>query len=175
MNKNFKEYLPHIKAFAFDVDGVLSANCIPLYPNGEPMRMANIKDGYVLQLAIKLGYPIAIITGGKTAAVRTRFEGLGIQDIYLGSSIKTIDFEHFIAKHGLHPTDVLYMGDDIPDLPVMKLVGMPTCPSDAAAEIKAISCYVSNYRGGEGCVRDVIEQVLKAQNKWLTDEHAFGW
>ncbi len=175
MDKNFKELLPQVKAFAFDVDGVLSSTCIPIYPNGEPMRTANIKDGYILQLAAKLGYPIAIITGGKTEAVRTRFQGLGIHDIYMASSIKTINFEHFIKKHNIKASDVLYMGDDIPDLPVMKMVGLPTCPCDAAPEIKNISIYVSNYKGGEGCVRDVVEQVLKAQNKWLNDESAFGW
>ena len=175
MSTNFKEDLTHIKAVAFDVDGVLSLNCIPLFPSGEPMRMANIKDGYVIQLAVKMGFPIAIITGGKTEAIRVRFEGLGINDIYLGSSFKTKNFDAFLKKHNLNAQDVLYMGDDIPDIPVMELAGVPTCPADAAVEVKAISKYISNYKGGEGCVRDVIEQVLKAQDKWMKDTHAFGW
>ncbi len=175
MMKNFKEHLVDIKAFVFDVDGVLSTTSIPIYPDGEPMRMANMKDGYILQLAVKLGYPIAIITGGRSAAVRIRFEALGIQDIYLGSSVKTVDFENFLQKYKLKASDVLYMGDDIPDLPVMKQVGVAACPSDAVQEVKAVSMYISNAKGGEGCVRDVLEQVLKAQDKWLTDTHAFGW
>lgn len=172
---NFKQALTHVKAFAFDVDGVLSKSCIPLDNNGLPNRMINIKDGYALQLAIKLGYPIAIITGGNSEAVRIRFQSLGLTDIFLGSAIKTTDFKKFAKKHNLTTQDVLYMGDDIPDYHTMLLSGLPVCPQDAVAEIKAISSYVSHREGGEGCVRDVIEQVLKAQDKWMNDEISFGW
>ena len=173
--KNFKENLKNIKAFAFDVDGVLSANNLPLHPNGEPMRVVNIKDGYALQYAVKKGYPVAIITGAKTEAVRIRFAGLGIKDIYLASCYKMKDFEDFAAKYGLQFSDILYMGDDIPDYHVMKACGFPCCPNDAVSEIKEISCYISPKEGGTGCGRDVIEQVLKAQDKWMDGNEAFGW
>ena len=171
----FKENLEKIKAFVFDVDGVLSSVCIPLHPSGEPMRMVNIKDGYAMQYAVKMGYPIAIITGGKTVAVRKRFEGLGVQYIYMASSHKMDDFDDFLKKSQLNPEDIMYMGDDIPDFQVMKRCGFPCCPMDAAPEIKRISCYISPYEGGKGCGRDVIEQVLKAQGKWMNEAEAFGW
>lgn len=172
---HFKENLKQIKAFAFDVDGVLSTDTVPLHPNGEPMRVVNIKDGYALQHAVKKGYPVAIITGGRTEAVKMRFEALGISDIYMGSSFKMKDFENFAAKHNLQLSDILYMGDDIPDFHVMKACGYPCCPSDAVPEIKEISCYISPKAGGTGCGRDVIEQVLKAQDKWMDNHEAFGW
>lgn len=171
---NFKEELRKVEAFAFDVDGVLSNQTMPLHPGGEPMRTVNIKDGYALQLAVKKEYPIAIITGGKTDAVKKRFVNLGITDIYLGSYIKKDDFEDFVYKYGLNSENVLYMGDDLPDYEVMKMVGFPTCPADAVTEIKQISKYISNLNGGEGCVRDIIEQVLRLNNKWM-DGDAFHW
>lgn len=172
---NIKEKMAKIKAFAFDVDGVLSANTIPLFPDGEPMRMINIKDGYAIHQAVLKGFPIAIISGGKTNAIRVRFESLGVKDIYLGSRFKTNEFADFLKKYNLQPSDVLFMGDDIPDFEVMKMVGIAACPCDAAPEIKEISTYVSNKKGGEGCGRDVIEQVLKAQDKWMCDKESFGW
>lgn len=166
---NFKEDLMKVKAFAFDVDGVLSWQVIPMHPNGEPMRTANIKDGFAIQLAVKLGYPVAIITGGKTESVFKRYENLGVPDIYMGSSDKTVDFKSWTAKHELSPENVLYMGDDLPDYAVMKKVGIPVCPSDAVEEIKSLCKYISHAKGGEGCVRDVMEQVLRAQGKWGID------
>ena len=172
---NVKEKMAKIKAFAFDVDGVLSANTIPLFPDGEPMRMINIKDGYAIHQAVKKGFPIAIISGGKTNAVRVRFESLGVKDIYLGSHFKTNDFSDFLEKNNLQPSDVLFMGDDIPDYEVMRMCGCPCCPADAAPEIKDVSIYVSHKNGGCGCGRDVLEQVLRAQGKWMQDESAFGW
>ncbi len=171
---NFKEELRKVKAFAFDVDGVLSSQTMPLHPTGEPMRTVNIKDGYAIQLAVKKEYPVAIITGGNTEAVRMRFESLGVTDIYLGSYIKIDNFNDFIYKYGLDPENVLYMGDDLPDYEVMKMVGFPTCPADAVTEIKQISKYISNLNGGDGCVRDIIEQVLRLHNKWM-DGDAFHW
>jgi len=171
---NFKEELRKVNAFAFDVDGVLSSQIMPMHPRGIPMRTINIKDGYALQLAVKKGYPIAIITGGNTRAVRKRFEGLGITDIYLNSSNKKLDFANFLKKHDLDPASVLYMGDDLPDYEIMKEVGFPTCPADAVVEIKQISRYISNLDGGHGCVREIIEQVLRLQNKWM-DGDAFHW
>jgi 3-deoxy-D-manno-octulosonate 8-phosphate phosphatase (KDO 8-P phosphatase) len=171
----FKEELQKIKALVFDVDGVLSANCIPLHPSGEPMRMINIKDGYAIQLAVKRGYRLAIITGGKTESIRKRFEGLGIEDVYMAASYKMAQFEDFLQKRDLKASEVLYMGDDIPDYEVMKICGFPCCPADAAPEIKAISRYISPINGGYGCGRDVIEQVMKANGDWLSGAEAFGW
>ena len=167
--------LTKIKALIFDVDGVLSAEAIVLHPNGEPMRTVNIKDGYALQLAVKCGLHVAIITGGRTEAVRKRYEGLGIQDVYLGASVKTREYAELMKKYDLKPEEVLYMGDDIPDYEVLKLVGLPCCPADAAPEIKSVCRYISHRNGGYGCGRDVVEQVLRAQGKWMEEEKAFGW
>ncbi len=170
---NFKEILPGVKAFAFDVDGVFSGN-IFITNTGEQLRSMNIKDGYAVQLAIKKGFPIAIITGGFSEAIRVRFNGLGVTDIYMKSSCKMDDFSDFLTKYNLDAENVMYMGDDIPDFEVMKKAGIPVCPADAAEEIKLLSSYISNVKGGDGCVRDVIEQVLRVQNLWM-DSHAFHW
>ena len=167
--------LEKIKAFAFDVDGVLSADSVPLHPSGEPMRVVNIKDGYALQLAVKLGYQVAIITGGQTEAVRKRFEGLGIQNVYMGVAVKIRTYEEWITACNLKDEEVMYMGDDIPDYEVMQKVGLPVCPADAAPEIKSCSLYISPYCGGMGCGRDIIEQILRAQGHWMKNEKAFGW
>ncbi|MCM1369871.1 MAG: HAD hydrolase-like protein [Candidatus Amulumruptor caecigallinarius] len=167
--------LRKIKGFAFDVDGVLSPSTIPMSANGEPMRMVNIKDGYALQLAAGLGYPIAIITGGKTESVRQRYEALRIRDIYLGASEKIMIFHTWMKKEGLRPEEVLYMGDDIPDLKCLMEAGLPCCPCDAAAEVRAECDYITTMPGGYGCVRDVIEQVMKAKGEWLNEANAFGW
>lgn len=166
--------LKKIRAFVFDVDGVLSCDVIPLHPDGDPMRTVNIKDGYALQLAVKKGYEVAIITGGYTEAVKIRFSRLGIRHIYMKSAVKVHDYRDFLEKTGLKPEEVLYAGDDIPDYEVMQLVGLPVAPADAAAEIKQIARYISLCRGGEGVARDVIEQTLKAQGNWMGRE-AFGW
>ena len=166
--------LKKIKAVVFDVDGVLSNEMIPLHPSGEPMRTVNTKDGYAMQLAVKQGVLVAIISGGKTEAVRMRYEGLGSKDVYLGSRDKVKDYTHFKEKYGLKDEEVLFMGDDIPDLGVMRLCGVPCCPKDAVPEVKELSLYISHKNGGYGCARDVIEQVLKAQGTWMADE-AFGW
>jgi len=171
---NFKENLSKVKAFAFDVDGVLSNGCVYLYPESEIVRSMNIKDGYALQFAAKLGYPIAIITGATSGSIEKRFARLGIKDIYLGSENKMGDFDDFIKKFKIDLTEVLYMGDDIPDYEIMKKVGFPTCPNDAAEEIKNISLYISDKNGGEGCVRDVLEQVMKVHGHWMGSK-AFNW
>lgn len=167
--------LQKIKAIALDVDGVLSTSTIPQHPDGEPMRTVNIKDGYALQLAVKMGLHVAIITGGRTEAVRLRYEGLGIQDVHLGQAVKILTYEAFKEKYCLQDEEVLYMGDDIPDYEVLCRCGLPTCPSDAAPEIKAVCRYISPVAGGCGCVRDVVEQVMKAKGWWMSDQKAFGW
>ncbi len=166
--------LTKIKSFVFDVDGVLSPSTISLHPSGEPMRMVNIKDGYVMQLAVKLGYKIAIITGGRTQAVYERYKGLGIEDIYMGISRKLPTYIEFRDKFNLKDEEIMYMGDDIPDYEIMKVVGLPCAPGDAAPEIKECATYITSCNGGKGCAREVIEEVLKAQGKWMNDE-AFGW
>lgn len=171
---NFKEGLKKVKAFAFDVDGVLSNPKVYLHPSGELMRTMNTKDGYAMQYAVKRGYPIAIITGGQTESVGVRFRGLGINDIYLGSFQKLDDLNDFILKYNIEPKDVLYMGDDLPDFEVMKMVGVSCCPSDAVEEIKAVAHYISPHAGGEGCARDVIEQVLRLHGRWM-DGGSFVW
>jgi 3-deoxy-D-manno-octulosonate 8-phosphate phosphatase (KDO 8-P phosphatase) len=135
----------------------------------------NIKDGYALQFAVKCGLVVAIITGGKTEAIRKRYEGLGLQDVRMGASVKIKEYEDLKNKYGLKDEEILYMGDDIPDYEVMKLCGCPCCPADACPEIKGISIYISHRDGGYGCGRDVVEQVLRAQGKWMQDEKAFGW
>lgn len=171
---NFKEGLQKVKAFVFDVDGVLSSPEVYLHPSGELMRSMNTKDGYALQHAVKRGYPIAIITGGKTESVADRFRGLGITDIYLGSFNKIDDFNDFLLKYKLQKKEILYMGDDLPDFEVLKNVGVPCCPSDAVEEIKSVAHYISPFAGGRGCARDVIEQVLRLHGRWM-DSESFDW
>ena len=171
INYNLKE----IKAVVFDVDGVLSAETITLSADGEPLRTVNIKDGYAIQLAVKRGLHVAVITGGNTPAVRKRYEGLGVTDLYMGCSVKLVAYEDLLRKYGLTDSEVLYMGDDIPDLEVLGRVGCPCCPADACADVKGACLYISDRRGGYGCGRDVVEQVLRAQGKWLGDKTAFGW
>lgn len=166
--------LSKIKSFIFDVDGVLSPDSIPLSPEGEPMRMVNIKDGYAINQAVKHGYGVAIITGGDTEGVRTRFSRLGIKDIYMKSKIKIHDLNDYIQRTGYKPEEIMYSGDDIPDYHVMKTVGLSVAPADAVPEIRAIAKYISHCRGGMGVARDVIEQVMKVQGKWMNEE-AFGW
>jgi 3-deoxy-D-manno-octulosonate 8-phosphate phosphatase (KDO 8-P phosphatase) len=167
--------LRKIKAIIFDVDGVLSSETVVLDSDGEPLRTVNIKDGYAIQLAQKVGMRIVILTGGNTKAVRLRYERLGVEDIYMQCAVKIKTYEEFVGKYQLRDEEVLYMGDDIPDYEVMKQVGLPCCPCDAAPEIRDISLYVSHRCGGQGCARDVIEQVLKAQGKWMANKEAFSW
>lgn len=167
--------LKKIKAIVFDVDGVLSAETITLSATGEPLRTVNIKDGYALQLAQKSGLRMAIITGGATQAVELRYRRLGLEDVFMGCAAKLPVYEAFLEKYGYREEEVIYMGDDIPDLEIMRRVGCPCCPADACDDVKRVSRYISQRKGGEGCGRDVIEQVLRAQGKWLADAKAFGW
>ncbi|MEN8116199.1 MAG: HAD hydrolase family protein [Bacteroidota bacterium] len=166
----FKEELKNVKAFVFDVDGVLSKDTSPLNENGDPVRTANVKDGFSMRIAIKLGYPVAIITGGYIERLRLRYEKLGVKYYYDSVRDKVECLNDFLEKTGVDSKDILFMGDDLVDFLVMKEVGVPTCPQDAVNEIKRISKYISDKKGGDGCVRDVIEQTLKAQNKWFTKD-----
>ena len=167
--------LTKIRAIAFDVDGVLSPSTIPLGEDGYPRRMVNIKDGYALQLAVRLGFKIAIITGGKGIAITERFRSLGIKDIFTNASHKLPVLKEWIAENSLSPEEVAFMGDDIPDLPCLRFVGLPCAPYDGAWEAKETAIYVSKFAGGYGCGRDLLEQIMKAQNLWLKEDTAFGW
>lgn len=172
MEKSYKQFLANINTLIFDVDGVLTNGIVTVMPGGELVRQMNIKDGYALKTAVNAGLKICIISGGKNEGVRNRLQNLGIQDIYLGAHDKIEQFHELVDMYNLNPDHVLYMGDDIPDYPVMKLVGMPCCPNDAAPEIQQISKYISDKKGGEGCARDVIEQILKVQGKWNSNFNA---
>lgn len=163
---NFREKLKDIKSFVFDVDGVFSDNVI-LHVTGDLMRFMNVKDGFAVKTAVDKNYIVGIISGGDSESVRIRFNRLGVKDIYLSSHNKITDFEDFIKKNNLKPENVLYMGDDIPDIEVMKKVGLACCPSDACEEVLEVTNYISDKKAGAGCVRDVIRQVLKAQNNWF--------
>lgn len=167
--------LRKIKAVIFDVDGVLSAKTIPMDDEGMPLRTLNVKDGYAIQLAVKMGLRCAIMTGGFSESIEKRYRYLGMTDIYMRCAVKIQTYEEFIAKYGLKDKDIIYMGDDIPDYEIMRRVGCPCCPADACQEIKEVSVYVSPYDGGSGFARDVLEQVLKAQGHWLSSAKAFGW
>lgn len=156
-----------ITTFIFDVDGVLTDGTIHVTQTGEMLRHMHIRDGYAMKAAVENGYTVCIISGGSNEGVRVRLRNLGITDIHLGVPNKVETFNEFIELYNIKPEQVLYMGDDIPDFHVMQLVGLPTCPQNAVPEIKNISKYISHINGGNGCVRDVIEQVMKVQGKWM--------
>ena len=167
--KNYKHLLPKIKTFIFDVDGVLTDGKFLINSDGELLRSFDTKDGYAMKCALVKGFKIAIITGGRNEAVRERFKELGVIDIYLGAHHKLDAYQDLMDNYDLNPEEILYIGDDIPDIPVMEKVGLGCCPADAASDVKAMADYVSHKKGGEGCVRELIEQVLRVQGKWSLD------
>lgn len=167
--------LTKIKGIVFDVDGVLSPSTIPMSEAGVPLRMVNIKDGYAIQLARKHDYKIAIITGADTPAIKVRFNGLGVDDVFLKASMKVPLLTEWMEHNGLEPEQVAYVGDDIPDYECMRLVGLAVAPADAAVEIKAIAGYISPVDGGYGVARDLLEQIMKANGDWMMSAKAFGW
>jgi 3-deoxy-D-manno-octulosonate 8-phosphate phosphatase (KDO 8-P phosphatase) len=172
MEISFKQLLPKITTFIFDVDGVLTNGTLTIMPDGELVRHMNVKDGYAMKTALKNGYRVCIISGGTNEGVRNRLAALGIEDIYLGADNKIEQYQELVKKYNLKAENILYMGDDVPDYPVMKIVGLPACPNDAVTEIKEVANYISNKKGGEGCVRDVIEQVMRVQGKWNSNFNA---
>ena len=167
---NYKELLVHINTFIFDYDGVMSDGSVITTNEGEAYRTTNVKDGYALQLAARKGYRIAVISGARSEAMVHRMRALHVGDVFMGVDRKLTVYHEYLAEHGLKPAQVLYMGDDIPDYEVMKEAGVSACPADAAEEIKAVATYISHFPGGKGCVRDVIEQVMKVQGRWMTEE-----
>lgn len=167
---NVLEKFKHIRTFVFDVDGVLTDGTVQLLPGGEQSRKMSIRDGYALQLAVKQGYRVAIISGGRSESVVARLNGLGIRDVFTGIINKVDKLEDYALEHDLRWEEVLFMGDDIPDYRAMQMCGLAVCPADAAPEIKSISRYISPVAGGQGCARDVIEKVLKLNGHWMLDE-----
>ncbi|MCB4808404.1 HAD-IIIA family hydrolase [Tamlana sp. 62-3] len=164
--KSYKEYLEHITTFIFDVDGVLTNSTVLVSNDGELLRSMNVKDGYAIKTAIKRGFNFCVITGGTNQGVKKRLEGLGVKAIYLNAHEKINEFNDYLATQNIKAENILYMGDDMPDIPVMQVVGLPCCPQDAVPEVKNVSKYISHKKGGKGAARDVIEQVLKVQGKW---------
>ena len=167
--------LTGIRGIAFDVDGVLSPCTIPMSEDGEPCRMLNIKDGYAIQLAVKKGLRLAIISGGRSKAVALRYRNLGVEDVFMGAAYKLPLFNQWLHDAGLDASEVIFVGDDIPDIHVMEAAGFSVAPADAAWQVKEIADYVSPWEGGQGVARDIIEKVLTAQGMWMDDAHAFGW
>lgn len=169
MEKSYKEYLKDITTFVFDVDGVFTDGSLLITSEGEMLRKMSVKDGYALKTALQKGYNVCIITGGTNEGVRLRLKGLGVTEIYLGAHHKEEPLVEYLKKHKISAKNVLYMGDDMPDIPPMMLVGLPTCPQDAVPEVKAVVKYISHKNGGDACVRDVIEQVLKVRGDWYSN------
>ncbi len=166
--------LRQIRAFVLDMDGVVSATVSPVDPSGMPMRTVNVKDGYAMQYAVKQGFTLAVISGGESLAMRYRFENLGVQHIYMRAKDKVARLEELIEATGIPAEAMAYIGDDVPDVPVMRRVGLAVAPADAVPEVKAVAHYISPYDGGYGVVRDLIEQTMKAQGVW-GDSEGFGW
>ena len=166
MKKNYKELLSEITTFVFDVDGVFTDGSLLVTTDGEMLRKMNVKDGYAVKTALQKGYNICVISGGTNPGVKERLKGLGVTDIYLGAHHKEEPLDEYLDIYNIDPKNVLYMGDDLPDIPPMKKVALATSPQNAVAEVKAIYDYVSHKNGGDGCVRDIIEQVLKVRGDW---------
>jgi 3-deoxy-D-manno-octulosonate 8-phosphate phosphatase (KDO 8-P phosphatase) len=168
MTRNYKELLKDIKTFVFDVDGVFTDSSILITTEGELLRKMNVRDGYAVKTALTQGYRICIISGGSNEGVRARLRALGVTDIYLGAAFKEEALREYLLDYDIPPDEILYMGDDIPDIPAMQMSGMVACPQNAVPEVKRISHYISHLDGGAGCVRDIIEQVLKVRGHWHT-------
>lgn len=167
---NFRALLPAVTTFIFDYDGVLTDGSVLVNADGEALRLSNVKDGYALQLAVKLGYNVAVISGAVCPTTIMRMKSLGVSDVFTGIPDKVVKLKEYVAEKKLDLSEIVYMGDDIPDYRVMQMVGVPVCPADAAKEIRDISVYISHLDGGRGCARDIIEQTLKAQDRWMSDE-----
>ena len=169
---SYKKLLPNITTFVFDIDGVFTDGQVLITTSGELLRKVSVKDGYAVKTALDKGFRVCLISGGTNEGVRDRFKALGVKDIYMGAHHKMEPLHEYLDGYKIDPKEVLYMGDDIPDILPMQFIGLPTCPHNAVPEVKAVSEYISHLNGGEGCVRDVIEQVLKVQGKWASNTDA---
>lgn len=167
---NVLDKLQKIKAFVFDIDGVLTNGIVLVTDEGSMLRQSNIKDGYALQHAVKQGYTIGIISGGRSDGMTLRLERLGIQHIYTGQNNKVEAFNDLLSKADLKADEVLYMADDMPDIPLLEVAGFPCCPADACDDVKEKCTYISTLPGGQGCVRDIIEKTMKLQDKWYNTD-----
>jgi 3-deoxy-D-manno-octulosonate 8-phosphate phosphatase (KDO 8-P phosphatase) len=167
----FLSKLANVKAVFLDVDGVLTDGSVMITEEGHLLRNMSIKDGYALQLAVKKGFVICVISGGNSQGVVKRLNALGIEDVYLGVSNKMVCFESIVSEKKMGIENCLYVGDDIPDIPVMQICGLAACPADASHEVKAISDYISPSLGGKGCVRDILEKLLRIQKLWNAEDH----
>lgn len=165
--KNYKVLLKRINTLIFDVDGVLTDSSVLVTSKGEMLRKMNTRDGFALKAALDAGLNVCIISGGNNEGVRIRLQGLGLKDVILGAHDKIKNLEKLMSSLNVSKEEIMYMGDDIPDLPAMALAGLPCCPQDAAPEVKAVSQYISHKNGGHGAARDIIEQILKIQGNWL--------
>ena len=167
--ENFKEQIARVEAFVFDVDGVMTDGGIIPTADGDFIRRYNAKDGYAVAYAVKMGYKVCVISGGHGRLLERRLQMLGIHRYYIDCMDKITTLRSYLAEEGLNPQNVIYMGDDIPDLDCLREVGIPVCPADAAAEVLEIARYVSEFNGGAGAVRDIVEQVLRARGDWARD------
>lgn len=172
---NYKEKLKYISTFIFDYDGVMTDGKVYLLNKGDAVRTGHVKDGYAMQYAVKMGYRVVVISGGRAEGVYKRFNVLSVKDVFMGVGNKLEVFKKYIQENKLKKKEVLFMGDDIPDYLLMREAGLSACPGDASEEIKSVAGYVSVFNGGEGCVRDVIEQTLKIQGKWFDPTEAYVW
>ena len=175
MKEHYLKSLPKIKGLVFDIDGVMTDGTVTIFPSGEMVRQLNVKDGYAIKTASLKGLKVGVVTGGKNLQMKDRLLDLGVHDVYLSSANKPEKLEEFCLAHDLKPEEILYMGDDLPDYEVLQSVGIATCPKDAAHEIREICSYISPFEGGKGCVRDVIEKVLRTQDKWFNEQSDFQW
>ncbi|HBH05459.1 MAG TPA: 3-deoxy-D-manno-octulosonate 8-phosphate phosphatase [Flavobacteriales bacterium] len=175
MTDSYLNRLPEIKAMVFDIDGVFTDGTVTVTNDGKLTRTLYARDGYAIQLATNKGFIIGVITGGRSESVKERLLDLGIQEVYLGARDKWQIMQEFLNKYNVSASQTLYMGDDLPDLEVMNNVSIATCPNDAAYEILEIAHYISHRNGGKGCVRDIVEKVLRAQNQWMVSESDYKW
>jgi 3-deoxy-D-manno-octulosonate 8-phosphate phosphatase (KDO 8-P phosphatase) len=175
MSNHYLKLLPKITTLIFDIDGVLTDGIVTIMPNGDQLRSLNSKDGFALQLAVRKGLRICVITGGNSGNIKMRLAKMGITDVYLNIAQKIDTYDDIKVMYDLNDSEIMYMGDDLPDYEIMQTVGIPACPQNAAREIRDISKYISDQDGGKGCVRDIVEKVLRSQSKWMTNKSDLTW
>lgn len=175
MSDHYLKRLPKISTLIFDIDGVLTDGIVTIMPNGDQLRSLNSKDGFAIQLAVRKGFKVCVITGGNSENIKMRLAKMGVTDVYLNIAQKIDTYDDIKVMYDLKDEEIMYMGDDLPDYEIMQQVGIPACPQNAAREIRDISKYISDQDGGKGCVRDIIEKVLRAQGKWMTDKSDLTW